>query len=112
MRQNAPLMNRRTRQRLFAGWAGLSLALWLVMAVAEIWTPLHAWMHGGAIPENDDCAIVALAHGNVDSVAAPVLAPTPTVWIEVTSQFVFSVHSTIIEQLPAGRAPPVLPSVS
>jgi hypothetical protein len=105
-------MNRRTRQRLFAGWAGLSLALWLVMAVAEIWTPLHAWMHGGAIPENDDCAIVALAHGNVDSAAAPVLAPAPIAWIEVTSQVVFSVPSTFIEQLPAGRAPPVLPSVS
>ena len=46
----------------------LSLALWLFMAAAELYSPLHAWMHGGAIPKEDnDCAIVLIAHGKIDT---------------------------------------------
>ena len=112
MRPASPFLKRRTRQRLFVGWAGVSLALWLVMAVAEIWTPLHAWMHGGSIPDNDDCAVVALAHGNVDSLVAPAPASVPLTGVEVTPRVVFFVHGTTIENLPRGRGPPVLPSVS
>jgi hypothetical protein len=91
----------------------LSLVLWLFMAAAELCTPLHAWLHGGTIPTNDnDCAIVAIAHGKIDT--APCAAPvvTPVVGVEVTPRIEFSVLRTVIALLPNGRAPPVLPTVS
>ena len=105
-------MNRRTRRRIYAAAAVLSLAVWLFMAVAEAYTPLHAWLHGGTIAANDDCAIVAIAHGKVDSAActAPVLASV--VWLEAAPRIEISAFSPTIDILPSGRAPPVLPSVS
>jgi len=77
--------------------------------VAETYTPLHAWLHGGTIPkDDDDCAVVALAHGKVDSVACDVPVITPISWIEVAPQIDFSFFSPTIENLPNGRAPPAL----
>jgi hypothetical protein len=69
----------------------LSLAIWLFMAVADIHPPLHAWLHGGTIPkDDDDCAIMMIHHGKVDTsvvvvevsvapalVVADVLTPAP-----------------------------------
>jgi hypothetical protein len=106
-------MSRCFRQRLFQVAGVLSLAIWLFMAVAELCTPLHAWLHGGAIPDNDDdCAIVVIAHGKVETapVAAPVVAPVT--WIEVPISIEFSVLRTAIPLLPDGRGPPVCSVVS
>src|SRR5580698_2101227 len=71
------------RRRLHAATAGLSLALWLLMTVAEAYPALHAWLHGGTIPDNDDCAVVAITHGKVETVVcdAPVVVPVATVEI-------------------------------
>jgi hypothetical protein len=101
------------RQRLFAATAVFSLALWLMLTAAEAYAPLHAWMHGGTIPDDDDCAVALLNHATVDTgmVDVPLVA-TPTVWLETTPRVEFSVFSTAIEHLPSGRAPPVLPTVS
>ena len=84
------------------------------MAAAEICTPLHAWLHGGTIPDNDDgCAIVAIAHGQFDSPACNIPVVAPMAWIEVTSPRVeFSIFRTSSEFLPLGRAPPALYAVS
>jgi hypothetical protein len=92
---------------MFTATAVVTLALWLLMATAEICTPLHAWLHGGAIPENDDCAVVAMTHGKVDSVicAAPVVVPV--VWIEVTPVHQTSVIRPSLVVLPDCRGPPV-----
>ena len=90
----------------------LSLSLWLFMAVAENYTPLHAWLHGGTIPDDDDCAIVAIAHGKIETVTpdAPVVVAITS--IEVTPQIEFSVFSTAIAFLPNGRDPPVFYAAS
>jgi hypothetical protein len=101
------------RQRLYLAAGILSLAVWLFMAAAELCTPLHAWLHGGTIPDNDDdCAIVAIAHGKIETapVAAPVAAPVT--WIEAAPRIESSVLSTAIELLPDGRGPPVFSVVS
>ena len=91
----------------------LSLAVWLFMAAAEIYTPLHAWLHGGTIPKDDnDCAIVLIAHGKIETAACDVPVPAPVTWIEVTPRIEFSVFSTAIAFLPNGRAPPVFSAVS
>ena len=106
MRQATQLFNRRTRRCLCAEVAVLSLVLWRFMLVAESWTPLHAWLHGGSIPDNDDCAIVVIAHGKIDSVDWAVPFPVPTIWVELTPQIIVSEFSPAIAFLPLGRAPP------
>ena len=83
------------------------------MAAAELWTPLHAWLHGGTIPDDDDdCAIVAIAHGKIDTASPDIAVPVPITWIEVTPQIESSVFSTTIALLPNDRAPPSLPAFS
>lgn len=112
MRHTAPPISRRARQRLHTVTAVLSLSLWLLLTVAEAYSPLHAWIHGGAIPDNDECAVVAIAHGQVDSPVGDVPAVAQFVWIEITPHVKFSAYCPAIGHLPSGRAPPVLPAVS
>ena len=103
--------NRRTRERIFFVAGVLSLALWLSMATAEICTPLHAWLHGGTIPDNDDCAVVAIAHGQFDSPTCDIPVVAPAAWIVVTPlPLECCVFSPAIENLPPGRAPPAVSS--
>ena len=73
-------MSRRTRRSLFAVAGVLTLAIWLVLTAAEGYEPLHAWLHGGKIPVNDDCAVVTILHGKVDtSVVVVNVSVTPAV---------------------------------
>jgi hypothetical protein len=104
--------NRRTRERIFFAAGVLSLAIWLFMAAAELYTPLHAWLHGGTIPkDDDDCAIVCIAHGKIET--APVAVPAASVvWIEIPLRTEFFVFSADIILLPNGRAPPAFSAVS
>ena len=104
--------NKRLRLRLRTATAILSLAVWLFMTVAEAYTPLHAWLHGGSIPDNDDCAVVAISHGKVETVAVAAPALAPVVRIEITPRIDFSFFHTATALLPNGRAPPILPAVS
>jgi hypothetical protein len=106
-------ISRRTRQRLYLAAGVLSLAVWLFMAAAELWTPLHAWLHGGTIPDDDDdCAIVAIAHGKIETAPCDVPPAVPVTWIEVPLSIEFSAVSTAIPLLPDGRAPPAFSAVS
>jgi hypothetical protein len=106
-------INRRTREQIFVAWAVLSLAVWLFMAAAEIYSPLHAWLHGGTIPEDDDdCAIVAIAHGKIEAVTPDVAVPVPITWIEVTPRVEFSAVIPANTNLSFGRAPPALLAVA
>jgi hypothetical protein len=105
-------INHRTREWIFFAAGALSLALWLFMAAAELYTPLHAWLHGGTIPDDDDCAIVAIAHGKVETATPDVPAIAPTTSIEVTPQIELSAFSKPVENLLSGRAPPALLAVS
>jgi hypothetical protein len=101
------------RQRLFLAAGVLSLAVWLFMAAAELWSPLHAWLHGGTIPkDDDDCAIVCIAHGKIETATVDVPITAPVTWIEAAPRIEFSVLSTAITFLPNGRAPPVFSAVS
>jgi len=105
--------NRRIRQRVYLATAVLSLAVWLFMAAAEIYSPLHAWLHGGTIPKGDDeCAVVAIAHGKIETVAPVTVVPVPATWIEVIPPIEPSVFGTTLNILPDGRAPPAIPAAS
>jgi hypothetical protein len=106
-------LNRRKRLCLHRATGALSLAIWLLMAAAEIHPPLHAWLHGGTIPQDDDdCAIVAIAHGKIEITPCDVPVPVPITWIEVTPLVEFSVFIPVDKNLPLGRAPPALLAVS
>jgi hypothetical protein len=106
-------IKRRTRERIFAAAGVLSLAIWLFMAAAEVCTPLHAWLHGGTIPkDDDDCAIVCIAHGKIETAPVAVPLAAPVVWIEAAPRIEFSVVSMAITLLPNGRAPPSFSAVS
>jgi hypothetical protein len=100
-------MNCRTRQRLFLAAGVLSLAIWLFLAAAEVCTPLHAWLHGGTIPENDNCALAALAHGKVKTVACAAPVVVPLTWIEISSGNEILVFRRSAVFLPDGRGPPL-----
>lgn len=103
-------INRCLHRRLHAATGVLSLVVWLFMIAAEAYTPLHAWLHGGSIPDDDDCAIAALTHGKVEtsvSIAPPVV---PVAWIESASCVGFSAFHSAITFLPNGRAPPFFSS--
>ncbi len=76
------------------------------MTTAELWTPLHAWLHGGCIPANDNCAIVALIHGKIQTTPCHVPVVVPTAWFELAPRIEISVFCPVIEALPQGRGPP------
>lgn len=106
-------MNRRNRHQMFVAAGLLSLGIWLFLAAAELSLPLHAWLHGGTIPDNDDdCAIVAIAHGKIETAQVAVPLAAPVIGIKVTPRIEFSVVHTAITLLPNGRAPPVFSAVS
>jgi len=105
-------MNRSVRRHFHTAIAVLSLALWMLMVTAEACPALHAWLHGGAIPDDDDCAVVAIAHGKVETVDCIVFVTVPVPWVEVTPRFEIQSFSPAIASLPNGRAPPGLPLAS
>jgi hypothetical protein len=95
------------RQRFYAATAILSLAVWLLMSAAGVWSPLHAWLHGGSIPDNDDdCAIVAIVHGKIETTPCDIPVVLPATCVESTPRIEISVFGPAIENLPPGRAPP------
>jgi hypothetical protein len=97
---------------LFTATAILSLAVWLFLASAESYAPLHAWLHGGTIPDNDNCAVVAVTHGNVEPVVCAALAVIPVIWVEIAPRLEFSVFSPPTALLPDSRGPPVSSSLN
>jgi hypothetical protein len=83
--------------------------MWLFMAYAETHPSVHAWLHGGTIPEDDDdCAIVAIAHGKIETTPCDVPAALPVTWIEVVPREEFSVFVPAVKNLLFGRAPPAV----
>ena len=68
---------------------------------------LHELFHPDASDEAHQCAVTMFTHGGVDSASAdvPVVAPLPL--IQTVSFAYSSIFCPAIEQLPAGRAPPV-----
>jgi hypothetical protein len=87
----------------------LTLAVWLFLTAAELCTPLHAWLHGGNVPDkDDDCAIVAIAHGKVESAPVAVTTTSAVIWVETAPRLEFRNFYSSILILPDGRGPPAL----
>lgn len=99
-------LNRRARVYLHCATGVLSLFVWLFMATAEICPPLHEWLHGGAIPDDDDCAVVAIAIGHVHTGVCEVPPPAPVALVEITFRAEVTVFVPSEKVLPNNRAPP------
>lgn len=88
------------------------MAVWLLINTAEICPPLHAWLHGGSIPDDDDCAVVAIALGHVDTGICDAPPVQPVHWIEIETRVEICSLVFLDKNLPLERAPPALCLVS
>ena len=69
---------------------------------------LHELIHNDADKADHQCAVTMFAQGKVDSATCETIIPEPTILIETPRYFTFSIFSPAIENLPQGRAPPVV----
>ena len=92
--------------------ASLLVCLVLLLDAMAACPALHELIHKDAGKADHDCAVTMFAHGKVDSVTVEVFAVTSSASIETPPQFVISVFAPAIENLPAGRAPPVFSAFS
>ena len=100
-------MSRRTRECLHRATGLVALFAWLFMSTAEFCTPLHEWLHGGAIPDDDDCPVMAIAQGHVDSTVTEVPPVMPVLLGEITPRVEVIAFVSSDKILPNDRAPPV-----
>ena len=68
---------------------------------------LHRLIHPDADAAQHQCAVTMFAHGQVDAATVDVAPVLPSFSIETTPAIVYATFSPTIENLPAGRAPPV-----
>jgi len=92
--------------------ASLLVCLVLLLDAMAACPKLHELIHKDAGKADHDCAVTMFAHGKVDSVSVEISTVTLSVSITTPPPIVISVFAPAIENLPAGRAPPVLPAVS
>ena len=87
--------------------ASLLAGLVLLLDAMAASPTLHEWIHSDAGSTDHQCVVTLFAHGQVDSATVETSAVTPVVSGETTPPIVFSTFAPAIENLPAGRAPPV-----
>jgi hypothetical protein len=95
-----------------AAIASLLAGIVLLLDAMAASPALHEWFHSDASQPEHQCAVTLFAQGKVDCATVAVVIPAPLFFIEAVPAIDFSVFCPVIEQLPAGRAPPVLPAVS
>jgi hypothetical protein len=92
--------------------AALLVGIILLLDAMAACPALHEMIHHDAGKEDHDCAVTMLALGKMDSAVCEIIIPEPTVLVQTVQYFTFSLFSPAIENLPQGRAPPALSSVS
>jgi len=92
--------------------AALLVGIVLLLDAMAACPALHEMIHHDAGKEDHDCAVTMLALGKMDSATCEIIIPEPTVLVQTVQYFTFSIVSPAIENLPQGRAPPALRSVS
>jgi len=90
--------------------AALLVGMILLLDAMAACHDLHELIHKDAGRADHDCAVTMFAHGKVESASVDVPVTGAVISIETTPQIVFSFSGTAIENLPLGRAPPVVSS--
>ena len=98
-------MFRSGRRPLRAFAVGTTLLFLSLLAFAAF-PALHQAIHADATDSHHDCAITALAHGQVHAAAADDSATAPNECVQSFSPVTISFSSTTLRLLPPGRAPP------
>jgi len=100
-------MTRHCKPASQAAIASLLTGLVLLLNAMSASPTLHEWFHADAGKAEHQCAVTLFAHGQMDSasVAVPVVAALAL--IPSVPSVEISVFHPVIEQLPAGRAPPI-----
>jgi hypothetical protein len=91
-----------------AALAALLVGVILFLDAMAACPALHELIHKDADKAGHECAVTMFAHGKVESATVEIPAIVPTSSIESIPQIEFSVFSAAIENLPQGRAPPVV----
>jgi hypothetical protein len=92
--------------------ASLLTGLVLLLNAMAASPSLHEWFHSDAGDSGHRCAVTMFAHGQVDSSSVDVVVVGPQTFLVNDPSVEISVFSPAIENLPAGRAPPVSSSNS
>ena len=87
--------------------ASLLAGLVLLLNAMAASPSLHEWFHSDAGESGHQCAVTLFAHGQVDSSIVDVIIASPQTLVVSNPSVEISVFSPAIENLPAGRAPPV-----
>ena len=87
--------------------ASLLVGLVLLLDAMAACPALHELIHKDAGRPDHECAVTMFAHGQVDSASVDVPVVVPQTFLETVPSASLSVFSPAIENLPAGRAPPV-----
>ncbi len=90
--------------------AALLVGLILLIDAMAACPALHELIHKDADEHDHHCAVTMFAQGKVDLTTCEIIVPEPTVLIETAQCFTFSIFSPVIENLPHGRAPPLIAS--
>ncbi len=99
-------------KKTFARWSKLLVGSLLVGCVLLLNTlaaspNLHKLFHTDAGQAEHQCAVTLFAHGKVEGATVEASVPATLTLIEGLPSVDFSVFCPAIENLPAGRAPPV-----
>jgi hypothetical protein len=92
--------------------AALLVGIILLLDAMAACPALHEMIHHDAGKEDHDCAVTMLALGKMDSAVCEIVIPPPALVVETTQYFVISFFRPAIENLPQGRAPPFLSTIS
>jgi hypothetical protein len=90
--------------------AVLLIGLVLLLNAMAASPALHELIHKDAEGPTHSCAATLFAHGHVESAVCDLPVVLPAIFVETTPQLAFSIFSTVIENLPLGRAPPAVVS--
>jgi hypothetical protein len=92
--------------------AALLVALVLLLDAMAACPQLHEFFHKDANESEHQCAVTFFSHGQLDSVSIDIPISQPQVFVVTVPQVKLSFFAPAIENLPAGRAPPVSVSTS
>jgi hypothetical protein len=92
--------------------ASLLVGLVLLLGAMAASPSLHERLHADASEAGHHCAVTLFAHGQVDSASADINVDVPKGIVVSDPLVQISAYSPAIENLPAGRAPPVSASNS
>jgi hypothetical protein len=92
--------------------ASLLTGLVLLLNAMAACPSLHELIHKDADTTGHQCAVTLFSHGQVDSATVDVAVAAPLTFVADFPSVELSRFSPAIENLPAGRAPPVSSSNS